>query len=74
MLCRLTIASLLSCLVTLVGVLLSVGFLTVVERKYLSGLQRRRGPNIVGLYGLVQVFSDGLKLSTKEFVLPSGSS
>lgn len=57
----------------IVGVLLSVAFMTVAERKYLSGIQRRRGPNVVGMYGLLQAIGDGLKLVFKEAVKPTSA-
>src|SRR5271169_5630970 len=54
-------------------VLLSVAFMTIIERKQLAAHQRRVGPNTVGYYGVLQPFSDALKLILKETVIPSQS-
>lgn len=60
-------------LTLLVGVLIGVAVFTVVERKSLSGMQKRSGPNQIGLFGILQAIADGLKLILKSFTLPEGS-
>ena len=58
-------------LLIVVPVLIAVAFVTLAERKILGSIQLRKGPNVVGLYGLLQPFSDGVKLFAKEAILPS---
>lgn len=57
----------------LLPVLLSVAFMTILERKQLAAHQRRVGPNTVGYYGILQPFADALKLILKETIIPSHS-
>jgi NADH-quinone oxidoreductase subunit H len=61
-------------LALLVPVLIFVAYLTWAERKVLAAMQMRRGPNVVGPFGLLQPFADALKMLMKETIIPSGSS
>jgi len=54
-------------------VLIGVAYFTLVERKILSSIQRRKGPDIVGFLGIMQPLADGLKLFTKETIIPSNA-
>ena len=63
----------LKALVILILILLSVAFFTLAERKVLAATQRRKGPNVIGSFGLLQPISDGVKLLFKEFVYPSSA-
>jgi NADH-quinone oxidoreductase subunit H len=57
----------------IVPLLLGVAYLTLAERKVMASIQRRRGPNVVGIYGLLTPLADGLKLLRKETILPTSS-
>lgn len=57
----------------IVPLLISVAYLTLLERKVMASMQQRKGPNVVGFFGLLQPFADGLKLLIKETVLPSSA-
>jgi NADH-quinone oxidoreductase subunit H len=60
-------------LALLVPLLISVAYLTYAERKVLAAMQSRKGPNVVGPFGLWQPFADALKMLMKETIIPSGS-
>ena len=57
----------------IIPLLIAVAFVTVVERKILGSMQLRKGPNVVGFMGLMQAIADGVKLFTKETVIPNHS-
>src|SRR5438067_12921181 len=61
-------------LALLVPVLLGVAYLTLAERKVLAAMQMRKGPNVVGPFGLLQPFADAIKMLMKETIVPSGAS
>ena len=56
-----------------VPLLMGVAYLTYAERKVIAAMHLRRGPNVVGPYGLLQPIADGMKLFFKETVIPSGA-
>lgn len=58
-------------LIITIPVLLSVAYLTLAERKIMGSIQQRLGPNVVGFFGVMQPFADGLKLFLKETIIPS---
>jgi NADH-quinone oxidoreductase subunit H len=60
-------------LIVIVPLLISVAYFTLVERKVMGSIQRRRGPNVVGYLGLLQPLADGLKLFVKETILPTAA-
>ena len=61
------------CLLITVTVLLSLAFLMFADRKIWAAVQMRKGPNVVGVFGLLQSFADFLKYIFKEIVIPAGS-
>lgn len=59
--------------ILIVPILIAVAYFTLAERKILGIIQRRKGPNVIGVYGLLQPLADGFKLFIKESILPSTS-
>jgi NADH-quinone oxidoreductase subunit H len=60
-------------LALLVPVLVGVAYLTYAERKVLAAMQLRKGPNVVGPFGLLQPFADAIKMFLKETIIPTGA-
>jgi NADH-quinone oxidoreductase subunit H len=67
------ILALIKILILLVAVLIGVAYFTLAERKIMGAIHRRRGPNVVGVYGLTQPLADGFKLLVKETIIPSNA-
>jgi NADH-quinone oxidoreductase subunit H len=68
-----TILTVAEALAIIVPVLLMMAYLTYAERKVLAAMQLRKGPNVVGPFGLLQPFADAIKMMFKETVIPTGS-
>jgi NADH-quinone oxidoreductase subunit H len=64
---------LLQILVVIGPLLIAVAYLTLAERRVIGFMQLRRGPNVVGPFGMFQPFADALKLMAKETILPAGA-
>jgi NADH-quinone oxidoreductase subunit H len=60
-------------LLIIILILIAVAYLTLFERKVLAIIQRRKGPNVIGIFGLLQPLADGFKLLMKEPIVPSNS-
>ena len=67
------VINLVKALAIIVPLLIGVAYLTLLERKVMASMQRRKGPNVVGLYGLLQPLADGLKLFLKETIIPASA-
>ena len=67
------ILTIIETLAMLVPVLIAVAYLTLAERKILAAIQIRRGPNVVGPFGLWQPFADAIKMIFKETIVPTGA-
>src|ERR1700712_435882 len=58
-------------LLKIVCILIAVAYFTIAERKVMAAIQRRKGPNVVGFWGLLQPLADGAKLMFKELLIPT---
>ena len=68
-----TLLTVAKALALLVPLLLAVAMMTLAERKIMAAIQLRRGPNVVGPFGLFQPFADAIKMLMKETIIPSGA-
>ncbi len=67
------ILTLLKSLAVIVPLLIGVAYLTYFERKVMGAIQLRKGPNVVGPFGLWQPFADAIKMMFKETIIPTGA-
>ncbi len=67
------ILTVIEALAVLVPLLIAVAYMTYAERKILAAMQLRKGPNVVGPFGLLQAFADAIKMFMKETVVPTGA-
>ncbi|MGA9658754.1 MAG: NADH-quinone oxidoreductase subunit H, partial [Asticcacaulis sp.] len=68
-----TIITVLEALAVIMGVMISLAFLLWGDRKVWAGVQMRKGPNVVGPFGLMQSFADFVKFFVKEVIIPAGA-
>jgi NADH-quinone oxidoreductase subunit H len=68
-----TLFTIVKILIIIIFILISVAYFTLAERKILGAIHRRRGPNVIGVFGLLQPLADGLKLFLKETILPANA-
>ena len=68
-----TLATIGGILIVTVGILISLAFLLLADRKIWAGVQMRKGPNVVGPFGLLQSFADFFKFVLKEIIVPAGA-
>nr|YP_011017787.1 NADH dehydrogenase subunit 1 [Pseudoceramium inkyui]WQF69633.1 NADH dehydrogenase subunit 1 [Pseudoceramium inkyui] len=70
---KLFIYTILKTICIIIPLLIAIAYMTLAERKVMAAIQRRKGPNVVGIFGLLQPLADGLKLFVKETILPSSA-
>ena len=68
-----TLTIILKILSIVLPLLISVAYFTLAERKIMASMQRRKGPNVIGTFGLLQPMADGFKLLIKETIIPSNA-
>jgi len=68
-----TVIILAQILAIVVPMLIAMAYLTLYERKVMGAMQLRKGPNVVGIFGMLQPFADGAKLFFKETIIPTGA-